>query len=83
MRWETEAEWRLRLGVEKWMELKCWQQKHRWHPHQLRHSSATIYRREADFETAKIVLGHRTDAMTELYAERDARKADEAVVRIG
>lgn len=82
-RWETVAEWRLRLGPEKWTELQRWQHRHRWHPHQLRHSSATIYRSEADFETAKIVLGHRSDSMTELYAERDARKADEAVVRIG
>jgi integrase len=54
-----------------------------WHPHQLRHAAGSVYRREGDFETAKIVLGHETDSMTQLYAERDERKADEVVGRIG
>jgi integrase len=55
----------------------------RWHPHQLRHTAGSVYRREGDFETAKIVLGHASDSMTQLYAERDERKADEVVARIG
>jgi integrase len=54
-----------------------------WHPHQLRHAAGTRYRREGDFEAAKIVLGHRTDSMTQHYAERDERKAKEVVTRIG
>jgi integrase len=55
----------------------------RWHPHQLRHTAATTYRREGDFESAKIILGHRTDSMTQRYAERDSRKAEEIVSKIG
>jgi integrase len=55
----------------------------RWHPHQLRHSAGGRYRREGDFETAKIILGHSSPQMTEVYAQRDERKADEAVARIG
>jgi integrase len=54
-----------------------------WHPHQLRHTAGTTYRREADFETAKIVLGHGSEIMTQVYAERDERKAEEVVARIG
>jgi integrase len=54
-----------------------------WHPHQLRHTAATTYRRDGDFEAAKIILGHRTDSMTQHYAERDTRKAEEVVARIG
>ena len=54
-----------------------------WHPHQLRHTAATTYRRDGDFEAAKIILGHRTDSMTQHYAERDSRKAEEVVARIG
>lgn len=60
-----------------------WRTEHHWHPHQLRHTAGTTYRREGDFETAKILLGHRTDAMTQHYAERDARKAAELIARIG
>jgi integrase len=82
-RWETKPEWRARLGTDGWRALKLWRTNHRWHPHQLRHSSGTAYRRHADFETAKIVLGHSSDSMTQLYAERDERKADEAVARLG
>lgn len=54
-----------------------------WHPHQLRHSAATNYRRDGDFESAKILLGHRTDSMTQRYAERDSRKAEALVAKIG
>ena len=82
-RWETLAEWEKRVGAPKWAELRRWQTANRWHPHQLRHSAGTIYRREADFETAKIVLAHRSDTITALYAERDERRAEEAVARIG
>jgi integrase len=55
----------------------------RWNPHRLRHSAGTRYRHEGDFEAAKIVLGHRSDSMTALYAERDERKAEAIVARIG
>lgn len=82
-RLETATEWRQRLGPEKWAAVQAWIAEHRWHPHQLRHTAGTTYRREGDFEAAKIVLGHRTDSMTELYAERDTRKARDIVARIG
>jgi integrase len=55
----------------------------RWHPHQLRHSAGGRYRRDGDFETAKIILGHSSPQMTEVYAQRDERKADDAAARIG
>lgn len=80
---ETRDEWRQRLGPEAWAELQAWRRQHRWHPHQLRHSAGTVYRREGDFEVAKIMMGHQTDSMTQHYAERDERKADEVVARIG
>lgn len=54
-----------------------------WHAHQLRHTAGTAYRRAGDFEAAKIILGHKTDSMTEHYALRDERKAEEIVARIG
>jgi integrase len=54
-----------------------------WHPHQLRHTASTNYRRESDRETAKIIAGQTTDAIAERYAERDDRAADAAVERVG
>jgi len=54
-----------------------------WHPHRLRHSAGTVIRREFDVETARIILGHRSLAMTELYAEADVKRAIEAMREIG
>lgn len=34
-------------------------------------------------ETVRIILGHRSAAVTEIYAERDEQKAFDAVARIG
>ncbi len=54
-----------------------------WHPHQLRHSAATELRREYDLEVARIILGHRSTAATEVYAEVDHARAIDVMARIG
>lgn len=53
------------------------------HPHQLRHSAATELRKEFNIETARIILGHRSAAVTTIYAEADQRKAIEAITMVG
>ncbi len=53
------------------------------HPHQLRHNAATYIRKEFGLDTARIILGHRSAVITEVYAELDQQKALEAVVRVG
>ena len=55
----------------------------RWSPHQLRHTAATELRKEFGIETARIILGHRSAGMTEVYAELDEAKALEVIARIG
>jgi integrase len=55
----------------------------RWHPHQLRHSAATRLRKEFGLEVARVVLGHSSAAVTEIYAEIDDTKAADAMGRIG
>jgi integrase len=55
----------------------------RWHPHQLRHTKATEIRREAGLDAARAVLGHRSPAITEVYAEIDVNKATEVMGRLG
>jgi len=54
-----------------------------WHPHQLRHNAATHLRREHGIEMARIILGHRSPAITEVYAEADHGRAIEIMARIG
>ena len=34
-------------------------------------------------EMARIILGHRSAAITEVYAEQDKEKAQEAIVKVG
>jgi integrase len=54
-----------------------------WHPHQLRHSAATRFRREYGVEAARALLGHSKLSTTEIYAERDARAAMRVARKVG
>jgi integrase len=54
-----------------------------WHPHQLRHNAATWLRKEFGLDVARVVLGHRSPAITEQYAELDFGKAREVMSRVG
>jgi integrase len=54
-----------------------------WHPHQLRHAAATELRREIGIEAARVVLGHRSPGMAELYAEADREAAAAHMARLG
>jgi len=54
-----------------------------WHPHQLRHNAATSLRREHGIEVARIILGHRSAAITEVYAEVDHARAIDVMAKIG
>ena len=80
---ETDEEWRTRLTAEQKAELAAWRKAHRWHPHQLRHNAATELRKEFGIEAARIILGHRSAAITEVYAERDEQEAIEAITKVG
>ena len=80
---ETKQQWQKRLSKKEKAELKAWYKQYHWHPHQLRHNAATFLRKEFGLETARIILGHRSAAITEVYAEIDQQKAMEAIVRVG
>lgn len=54
-----------------------------WHPHQLRHNHATFVRREHGLEVARVMLGHKHAAITEVYAEADHARAIEVAAKIG
>ena len=54
-----------------------------WHPHQLRHNAATALRRTFGIELARVVLGHRSAFVTEIYAERDTAAARAAIAKFG
>lgn len=55
----------------------------RWYPHQLRHNAATWLRKEFGLEVARVVLGHRTAAVTEVDAEVDRARAIDVMGRVG
>ena len=55
----------------------------RWSPHQLRHTAATKLRREHGIEAARVILGHRSAEVTEIYAEIDQEKALQVMGQVG
>ena len=70
------------LGVDV-AELPESQRIAHWHPHQLRHAAATRIRKQYGLEAARVMLGHKSLAVTEVYAEQDAAKVEEIARRVG
>jgi len=60
-----------------------WRRQNCWHPHQLRHNAATAFRRKHGLEVARVLLGHKTAAITEIYAEADQQRAVEVMAKMG
>ncbi|MCZ6573134.1 MAG: site-specific integrase [Planctomycetota bacterium] len=54
-----------------------------WTPHQLRHNAATRIRRDHGIEAARVIQGHRSTDVTEIYAEKDWKQAREIMARVG
>lgn len=80
---EPVADWKARLGDEKWKQAKAWQREHQWHPHQLRHNAATSIRKAFGLEAARAILGHRSVSTTQIYAEIDQDRVDKVIKQIG
>jgi integrase len=55
----------------------------RWTTHRLRHNAATWLRKEFGLDVARVILGHRSPAVTEVYAEVDFHKAIEVMSQVG
>jgi integrase len=47
----------------------------RWHPHQLRHTAATLFRQMYGLEVARVLLGHQDTKMTRHYSRPDHDEA--------
>jgi integrase len=80
---ESPRAWGIRLTDDGRAELAAWRKQHRWHCHQLRHNAATNLRSEFGLDVAAAVLGHKSLAVTDGYAEQDLRKAAAAMAQIG
>jgi len=72
-----------KLTPEQRGELAAWRKAHRWHPHQLRHTQASVIRREFDSEAAQVILGHSKPDTTMIYAERDLERAKAVMRQVG
>ena len=75
---ETTAERKTRYA-----KAREWRRENTWHPHQLRHNHATMVKREHGLEVARVLLGHKHAAITEVYAEVDRDRAVQVVAKIG
>ncbi|MCG3132504.1 MAG: hypothetical protein FLDDKLPJ_03354 [Phycisphaerae bacterium] len=64
-------------------ERRQWRRDHRWSPNQLRHNAATRLRRDFGLEAARVVLGHSSADVTEIYAELDFAKAASVMEQVG
>ncbi|MHB8953853.1 MAG: tyrosine-type recombinase/integrase [Pirellulaceae bacterium] len=80
---ETIKKWQARLTAEQRQELEKWQASHRWSPNQLRHTAATEIRRKFGLEAAQVILGHASADVTQVYAERDMRLAEDVIREVG
>jgi integrase len=54
-----------------------------WHPNQLRHSAATAIRKYFGLEAVQAVLGHKSLAVSEVYAKKNLALAAEVMRKIG
>ena len=52
-------------------------------PHQLRHNAATRLRKDYGLEAAQVILGHKTLAVTEIYAEKNLQAAQKIMGEVG
>jgi integrase len=63
--------------------IRAWRREHFWHPHQVRHASATTIRKAFGLEAAQSVLGHATLAAAQIYAEKSNDTAREVAAAMG
>jgi site-specific recombinase XerC len=64
-------------------EAAKWRAAHCWAPNQLRHTFATLIRKNHGLEAAQVLLGHSEADTTQIYAERDAAKAEAVMLAVG
>lgn len=54
-----------------------------WTPNQLRHTAATLIRKQFGLEAAQVVCGHQNADVTQVYAERDLNLAKQVARAVG
>ena len=62
---------------------KAWRAAHVWAPNQLRHNAGTRLRKEYGLEAAQVILGHKTLAVTQVYAEKNVAAAQKIMAEVG
>jgi integrase len=80
---ESQTQFLARLTPAEKDQLQAWHHEHHWHPNQLRHTAATRLRKQFGIEAARVVLGHSSAVVTEIYAEVDREKASQIMGRVG
>lgn len=73
----------VRSAADEETRIADWRREHRWHPHQLRHTRATALRKSFGLDGASVVLGHKSLAVTQGYAQADAEEAGRIMGQVG
>jgi integrase len=74
--------WATAEGVRK-ERAQAWRREHCWHPHQLRHTAATMLRKRYGLEAAQVILGHKTLTVTQIYAAKNVEAARRVMGEVG
>lgn len=69
-------------GLDK-EQITAWRKRYRWTPNRLRHNAATFLRKEFGLDAARVILGHSSPSVTEVYAELDYEKAAQIMAQVG
>jgi len=64
-------------------EVTAWYERHRWHPHRLRHTTSTRVARQFGEIASQTLLGHTTLKTTVIYTERDWSQAEKVMAAVG
>ena len=78
----SNRDWR-KLDEAQRSELKQWRKSHQWGTNRLRHATATMIRKRFDLDAARVILGHASANVSEIYAERDLSRGVSVARLIG
>ena len=83
-RYDTKSYYRaVRYGITRAIREGVLGDGARWHPHQLRHACATTVRKQFGLDAARAILGQRSLAMADTYAEIDEALASRVAAQFG
>jgi integrase len=83
-RYDTKSYYRaVDYAIERAVAANALAREHRWYPHRLRHSAATLIRKQFGLDAARAVLGQKSLAIADTYAQIDGALAAKVAASVG